>query len=194
MSELAPQIAELQDQFAAIKAEAPELVERLSEAQFNWHPSEKSWSIAECLQHLNIVGERYACVLEEVLENPEVRSRTGSGPFELGWLGKWMVQTAEPPPKHRFQAPRSYRPAHGQPFTAVMPTFLHLQDQLSLLAGRANELDLGRIKARGLGLKSRLNLYATFAWIAAHERRHVWQAWQVRRHAAFPPHLTGRGY
>jgi rubrerythrin len=29
-------------------------------------------------------------------------------------------------------------------------------------------------------------LHITFAWIAANERRHLWQARQVRGHAGFP--------
>ncbi len=33
-------------------------------------------------------------------------------------------------------------------------------------------------RSRGLG--------QWFAFLAAHERRHLWQAWQVRRHPEFP--------
>jgi hypothetical protein len=39
--------------------------------------------------------------------------------------------------------------------------------------------------ATGLG-PVKLNLHVTFAGIVAHERRHLWQARQVRNHAAFP--------
>jgi hypothetical protein len=48
-------------------------------------------------------------------------------------------------------------------------------------------LDLARVKAPAPGLGPvKLNLHITFAWIAAHERRHLWQARQVRGHAGFP--------
>jgi hypothetical protein len=191
-SPLAPQLAELRSQFAAVKAEASELVDGLKESQFNWRPDPRRWSMAECLLHLNIVGDRYVRLLEKTLEDPGVRGRVGQGPFAHGVLGKWILTNTEPPPKRKLKAPRSFTPAYGQPITAVLPTFRHVQEQLALLLEQANGLDLERIKIRALGLGPvRVNLYVAFAWIAAHERRHLWQARQVRNHAAFPPAQRG---
>ena len=186
-SPLTPQLAELRSQFAAAKAEASELVDGLKESQFNWRPDPRRWSMAECLLHLNIVGDRYVRLLEKILEDPGARSRTGQGPFVYGALAKWILSNTEPPPKRKFKAPRSFTPAYGQPITAVLPTFRHVQEQLALLLEQANGLDLDRIKVKAPGLGPvRFNVYVTFAWIAAHERRHLWQARQVRNHAGFP--------
>ena len=55
---LPPRLAELQMQFAAVKADSSELVNGLKESQFNWRPNPQSWSMAECLLHLNMVGDR----------------------------------------------------------------------------------------------------------------------------------------
>lgn len=187
LSASTPELAELQRQFAAAKDEACALVNGLKESQFNWRPGPHSWSMAECLLHLNIVGERYAHVLEQVLEKARTQGRAGQGPFGYGWLGKWILGNTEPPPKRTFKAPRSFTPAYGQPLTAVMPTFMHLQDQLARRIEQADGLDLAHIKVPAPGMGPlRFNLYLTFAWIAAHERRHLWQARQVRDHAGFP--------
>lgn len=184
---LAPELAELDRQFAALKAEASEIVNGLKESQFNWRPDAHSWSMAECLLHLNIVGDRYVHVLEKTLAEARARGLVGQGPFGYGWLGKWILANTEPPPKRKFKAPRSFTPSYGQPITAVLPTFLHLQEQLALQLEQANGLDLARVKAPAPGLGPvKLNLHITFAWIAAHERRHLWQARQVRGHAGFP--------
>lgn len=187
MSTLTPELAELARQFAAAKNEASSLVSGLKESQFNWRPDPRSWSMAECLLHLNIVGDRYVHVLEKTLAEATAQDHTGHAPLRHGWLGKWILANTEPPPKRKFKAPRSFTPAYGQPITAVLPTFLHLQEQLALQLEQADGLDLARIKAPAPGLGPvRLNLYVTFAWIAAHERRHLWQARQVRNSAAFP--------
>lgn len=187
MSTLTPELAELDRQFAALKAEASELVNGLNESQFNWRPGPRSWSIAECLQHLNMVGDRYVHLLEQALAEALARGLMGPGPFRYGWLGKWLLANTEPPPKRKGKAPRSFTPAYGQPITAVLPTFLHLQGQLALQLAQANGLDLARVKVPAPGLGPvKLNLHITFAWIAAHERRHLWQARQVRGHAGFP--------
>lgn len=184
---LRPELSELQRQIAAVKADAPDLVNGLKEAQFNWRPDSASWSIAECLLHLNIIGERYVRVLEPVLEEAAARGTRGQGSFRHGLLSRWILDNTEPPPRQKFKAPRSFKPAWGQPINAVLPTFLHLQDQLTRLIEQSNGLDLLRVKVPAPGLGPvRLNLYVTLAWIAAHERRHLWQARRVRNHAAFP--------
>jgi hypothetical protein len=187
MSALTPELAELARQFAAAKGEASSLVSGLWESQFNWRPDPRSWSMAECLLHLNIVGDRYVHVLEKTLAEASAQGRTGQGPLRHGRLARWILENTEPPPRRKFKAPRSFTPSSGQPITAVLPTFLHLQEQLALQLEQASGLDLARIKAPAPGLGPvRLNLYLTFAWIAAHERRHLWQARQVRNRAAFP--------
>ena len=192
-TQLNPQLAELVAQFAAVKAEASELVHGLKESQFNWRPAPHRWSMAECLLHLNIVGDRYVRLLEKAIEQTAARGRVGRGPFAYGFLGQRLLARTEPPPKRKRRAPRSFTPAYGQPITAVLPTFRHIQEQLALLLEQTNGLDIGSIKVRAPGLgPMRLNLYVTFAWIAAHERRHLWQARQVRNHPKFPAQQGGR--
>jgi hypothetical protein len=184
---LAPEIADLRHQFISIRSDASELVSGLKESQFNWRPNPQSWSMAECLLHLNMVGERYAKELEKVLEDPRVRARTGRGPFEHGPFARWMLAGTEPPPKSKSKAPRSFRPAYGQPLNAVMPTFFHLQDRLVRLVEQSDGLHLHKIRVPAPGMGPvRFNLHSTFSWIAAHERRHLWQARQVRQQPAFP--------
>lgn len=186
MPTLTPELVELDRQFAAAKAAASELVGPLNYAQFNWRPGPLGWSIAECLLHLNIVGHRYVRLIEPALDQARARGLIGSGPFAHGMLGKWILSNTEPPPKRKFKAGRSFIPPDDQPITAVLPTFAHLQEQLSQQLAQASGLDLARVKVRAPGMPLRFNLLLTFAWIAAHERRHLWQACQVRSHPGFP--------
>jgi hypothetical protein len=187
-SALAPGLAELDRQFAAAKEEASHLVDGLDESQFNWRPGAYNWSMAECLLHLNIVGDRCVHMLEMAMADARGRGRLADGPFGYGWLSKWILTHTEPPSRHKFKAPRAFAPVcGGQPITAVLPTFTHLQEQLSRQLEQARGLDLARIKVPAPEARPlRFNLQFTFTWIAAHERRHLWQARQVRNHAAFP--------
>jgi hypothetical protein len=185
---LPPELAELDRQFAAAKAQASQLVEGLNEPQFNWRPDPRSWSISECLQHLNMVGGRCVHTLDMVLTDARVRGVVGHGPFRCGWLGKRMITHTEPPSMHKYQAPRAFTPVHGQPVTAVLPTFRHLQEQLARHLEQASGLDLARIKMRAPEAPLlRFNVHVALSWIAAHERRHLLQARKVRNHVAFPP-------
>jgi hypothetical protein len=130
-SSLPPALGDLDRQFAAAKAEATELVHGLEESQFNWRPDRHSWSMSECLLHLNMVGDRCVQMLESTLTDARARGRVGHGPVGYGWLGKWIIAHTEPPSKHKYKAPRAFTPVCGQPITAVLPTFGHLQEQLS---------------------------------------------------------------
>jgi hypothetical protein len=184
---LSPELAELDRQFAAANVAASELVKGLQESQFNWRPDRHSWSMAECLLHLNMVGDRCVQILETTLADARARGRVGRGPFGYGWLGQWIIARTEPPSKHKYRAPRAFTPANGQPITAVLPTFQHLQEQLARQLEQASGLDLAHIRVPAPEMRLlRFNLQVTFAWIAAHERRHLWQARDVRHHAAFP--------
>jgi hypothetical protein len=80
----------------------------------------------------------------------------------------------------KVSAPRRFVPVHGQPLTAILPTFLHLQRMLQIQLERAAGLDLARVKVPTPILSvMKLGLGATFAQIAAHERRHLAQARRV---------------
>ena len=131
-------------------------------------------------------GRPLCALLEKALADARARGLEGQAPLGYGWLGKWILANTEPPPKRKSKAPRAFTPAYGQPITAVLPTFLHLQEQLALQLEQASGLDLARVKVPAPMGPLRFNLHLTFAWIAAHERRHLWQARQVLNHAEFP--------
>jgi hypothetical protein len=69
-------IEELRDyyeQFENINEDAAELSATLNDAQFNWRPSPKRWSISECLSHLNTADRLDVPALQEAIERPRRR-------------------------------------------------------------------------------------------------------------------------
>jgi len=168
-------------QFQSIAEQAQELTEGLSEARFNWRPAPDQWSIEECLGHLILVGSQEVIALEDAIRRGKERGITGSGPFSYGPIERYVVRLTEPPVRQPMSAPMRFRPLHGQPVTAVMPTFLHLQNQLMRHTEAAEGLNLRRVKVpTPISRYLRLSLGAMFAQIAAHERRHLEQARLVR--------------
>jgi hypothetical protein len=168
-------------QFSRIQQQASELIAGLDEARFNWRPFAQGWSIEECLAHLIIVGQWEIGAIEAVIDKARKRGLTGHGPFQYSAIDRFLVDQTEPPVRSPLPAPRRFAPLHGQPVTAVMPTFLHLQSQLILLLERAEGLDLRRVKvATPILPVLKMSLGMMFAQIAAHERRHLQQAKRVR--------------
>lgn len=184
---LAPELQDYQRQFEQAKQEAKALVAGLSNRAFVWRPAPDRWSISECLLHLTKAGQGYLPAIDESIAQGRARALTGKGPFQHGWLDRWMLRITEPPVRRRFQAPRQIVPVPDQPVTAVLPTFLHLQDELIRRLSQANGLHLGRLKVISPWNRlMRFSLAAAFALIAAHQRRHLWQAREVRNHPNFP--------
>jgi hypothetical protein len=167
-------------QFEQIKQQAQELTAGLDEAHFNWRPSPLDWSIEECVSHLTMVGQWEIRAIETAIEQARQRGLTGQGPFEYGAIDRYILHQTEPPVRSPLPAPRHFVPLHGQPVTAVMPTFLHVQSQILLQLERADGLDLRRVKvATPISRFLKMSLGMMFAQIAAHERRHLEQARRV---------------
>ncbi|HEY2012428.1 MAG TPA: DinB family protein [Bryobacteraceae bacterium] len=177
----APELAQYRQQFEDVKTQAQELTAGLNEEKFNWRPAPNQWSIEECLAHLIILGQWTVKALETAIDQGHAQGRTGTGPFRYGRLDRFFLKMIEPPVRRKVRAPRHFVPLHGQPITGILPTFLHLQDQLLLLVERAEGLDLARIKvATPISRLYKMSLGMTFASTAAHERRHILQARRVR--------------
>jgi hypothetical protein len=177
----APELDQFHQQFEKVKADARELTEGLDETRFNWKPAPDQWSIEECLAHLIMVGNREVTAIESAIEDGRSRGVKGAGPFEPGPIERLIIELSRPPARLKFDAPRYFQPLHGQPVTAVMPSFLHLQRQFQMQLELADGLNLSRVKvATPISRFLKMSLCGMFAQIAAHERRHLEQARRVR--------------
>ena len=177
-----PQLEDYRQQFERIADEAKELTAGLTEARFNWRPAPGEWSIEECLAHLTAVGTAEIETIERAVEKARAKGLTGTGPFEMPAWERFIIRETEPPVRHAMGAPGRFRPIHGQPITGVLPTFLHLQRQFTIQIELADGLDLRRVKVpTAISSLLKLSLGGTLAIAAAHERRHMAQAWRVRQ-------------
>jgi hypothetical protein len=96
------------------------------------------------------------------------------------------VRTLEPPVKPRFRgkASQSIRPRIAPPLSDAVGQFLASQDEVRAFLRTYADIDLGGVRfpnpfVRGV----RFSLATWLHVIAAHERRHLWQAWRVRQAA-----------
>jgi len=176
-----PELELYRQQFDKIRQEANDLTAGLNEARFNWRPNPASWSIEECLAHLTMVGQWEVVAIETAVEQGRRRGITGKGPFQYSAIDRFLVDQTEPPVRDAMPAAERFVPLHGQPVTAVLPTFLHVQDQLTVQLERAEGLDLRRVKVpTPITRFMKMSLGMMFAQVAAHERRHLAQARRVR--------------
>jgi hypothetical protein len=184
--DLVEELHDYYEQIENIQEDAQELTAPLSDAQFNWRPSPKQWSISECLAHLNVTAGLDLPVIEAGIERGRAAGMTGQGPFRYGFFSRWFVGFMDAPPKFRVRAPKVYQPQAGLLKHQVVPEFLSLRGRMLELVVEANGLDLAAIKVRSPAGPVKFGLGQRLALLAAHDRRHLWQAWQVRKNRNFP--------
>jgi DinB family protein len=179
-------VAELRDAFEAAKADARELTAGVSEAAFNWRRAPGAWSIAECVDHLNVVGRKSLRAVDRAIEKGRREGVLGAGPFRYGLLEGWYVRSLAPPPMFRVKTPAAFVPASDVRRDEALAAFLALQDELQERLAQTEGLDLRRLKIPSPVRYLKLSLGKAFEGVAAHQRRHLWQARQVKADPAFP--------
>lgn len=186
----APLVKDLQEyrrQVEAVMEDARDLLAGLSEAGFNWVRAPGHWSIAECLDHLTVTNRELIEAMKLAVNDARNRGLTGSGPFRYGMIGNMIVRSMEPPVKMKFKAPKIFKPRFNQSLEATARDFFAVHDEVLRLIEEANGLNLARIKvASPVTRLFKLSLGQVFGLIATHDRRHLWQARQVKSDAAFP--------
>lgn len=159
----------------------------LSDAQANWQPSETAWSVGQCLDHLARANTVYTAALLTAVTDPRAERKSRRAPIQPAWFSRFFIRTIEPPPKRRHGAPAKIVPASRTSGEAALWAFLESQEQVRTVIRRSAGLDLNRIRFRNpfIGFL-RFTVGTGLLVIAAHERRHLWQAGQVLQSAAFP--------
>jgi hypothetical protein len=173
-------------QLTSVAQDLPGIITRLSDAQFNWQPAADRWSIGQCIEHLNITTERYIPVVRQAMLDARAAGRLAPGPFALGVVERWFVLAQEPPVRRGFRTPKAFVAARQLDYDATLARWNRLQEQLADCIRASEGLDLAAIRVRSQFAPIKFTLNGTFAVLLAHERRHLWQAREVRKHHAFP--------
>ena len=181
---LPPDLQALDDAFDAAERDARAVAAGLSESQGTWQPQPGAWSVAECLDHLATANRVYLAAMEPSAARARSAGRLRRGPAEPGVVGRWFARYLEPPAHAVFKtkAPRKIRPRPSPPLHDAIAAFLASQKDVRAFIRTYAGIDLAGVRfpnpfIRGVRFSLATGLHVT----AAHERRHLWQAWRVRR-------------
>ena len=182
---LAPEIDRFRSQFEQLSAEADALTTPLTDEQFTWRPSQDSWSVAECLDHLNATARVYLPSLDEGISDAIRRGVYGEGPFKYNWLGRLSVRFSDL--RVRLKATDDVQPGPGRTRREILSAFRAYQVQYIDRLRQANGVDLARARVR-MPVSSwiRIPLGSGFALMISHSRRHLAQARRVIESENFP--------
>ena len=183
---LPSELRDVHEQIEDVRGQLQQLMFGVNEAAFLWRPEPNHWSISECLMHLNTTAALYISAIDRAIG----AGQPASGGEELprrGFLGRWMLNTLEPPVTRRFKAPGAFAPNEPKPLDQVVPEFIRYQDEVQQRLAVAKGFDLWRTKVKSPAVPLlRFSLGEPFAIITAHERRHLAQAEEVKNSPDFP--------
>jgi len=179
-------IAALERAFAAAEQDALALAHGLSDAHGTWRADPGSWSVAECLDHLATSNRVYLRAMQPPADRALTDGRRRRGPAQPGLAGGWFVRLLEPPVRKllRVTAPQPIRPRPSPPLADALEQFVASQREVVTFLRTYADIDLAGVGfpnpfVRGV----RFSLATGLHVVAAHERRHLWQAWRVRQAA-----------
>ena len=173
-------------QFDAIAQDAANLVTGLDDQCGSWRATAESWSVAQCLEHLAASNRAYLHPMQDAARESRAQRGLRLWPSIPGLLGHWFASSMEPPAKalSKAKAPTAIRPRGDLTVQEAFQDFLASHHQVETFLSESSSLDLNRVSfrnpfIRGLSFSVASGLHI----IAAHDRRHLWQAWQIRRSA-----------
>ncbi|WP_166920443.1 DinB family protein [Flavobacterium poyangense] len=154
----------------ALKAESNEVL--------NYRINSKSWSILECLEHLNLYGRFY---LPEITGQIQKNNSKQEDYFKSGWLGNYFAKSMLPKEKlNKMKTFKSMNPINSKLDKVVIDDFINQQIEMLELLNQARVVSLAKTKtAISISKGIRLKLGDTFRIVIYHNQRHIAQAERV---------------
>ena len=187
MSELPPDLQIFHDAMDAADREAESIAAKVTDEGFFWQPDEgRRWSIALCLDHLTMSNTIYGAAMRGAVDRARSAGWTRRGPAKPGFFGRKFAESLEPPVKRRTKNPAKITPRPLGDRAEILRQYHAAHDDVRKLIVDAAGLDINRATFPNpfIGIV-RVKVSTALQIIAAHDRRHLWQAEQVRRLKGF---------
>lgn len=185
MSEMHPDLARIIAEFDAAQARLQQLAESVDETTWTTRPAKGDWSIDECVAHITLTNARFVPILEEAADRAPLWSDGPEGrePRPLrrdlaGWFLSWMM---EPPVRFRLPTGSAFLPPAPASRSTTLADFDATQARLRERLVALDGYDISTLRITSpFNAALRYSAWSAVCILAAHERRHLWQAERVR--------------
>ena len=149
----------------------------LSVDQLRWRPRSGSWSIAASLDHLNRTFDYYLPKIQEAVERGRgMKNRERNVTFTES--EEMFIRRVEPPVTEPMSAPWPVVPGLAADPDQIVEQFPLLRAQFKKIVRSIPEFDTG-VSIRDSIHPPVQSLGGVIVFLAAHERRHLWQVQQI---------------
>ncbi len=143
--------------------------------RLNAKPSNESWSVLECIEHLNLYGRFY---IPEITARLKSASPSKNNSFEPGRLGNYFAKAMRPSPKMKaIKTFKSMNPNGSLLDSTTLDEFVNQQNDILKLLIQARQVDLAKTKTSiSISRFIKLRLGDTLRVLVFHNLRHIEQA------------------
>jgi len=150
----------------------------LSPAQWNFKPDEKTWSVAECAEHIAVSEDVIFGYVAKFVEAP-------AAPDKKSAVTDDYILTAVVDRSHKFQAPEALRPTHRFATPQEMVDHFKQSREHTIAYVRDTQDDL-RVHFFDHPVLKTMDTYQWILLISAHSQRHTAQLNEVKANPSFP--------
>jgi len=171
----------LRGELEAVVRRSNELVASLDDETLMRRPSPASWSVAEIVEHLSATAATFSRRIRRKLDVATVQQKPSRERPSL--MGDMWRRLVEPPVRVRLKVPAAaLQPGEIVSRDALLARFAETHATLLALLDESDAYDRMRLRIpTPFAKRISVNLLDTFAVLAAHGRRHVWQAERALR-------------
>jgi hypothetical protein len=176
---------------ARIEEDLMGLASALTESQFHAPPRTGGWSVGHCIEHLVLTGQAFVSKWDVALKEAAAKRGDSGGTFRYRWWHREMLRLAEPPYRLKSKTTPPFLPRSRPPMEETLRRFLSMHQELARRLAECRGLDVKQTKVQSPFVSwIWYPLGFSFDLALAHERRHLWQAGQVRRYFMDQPALS----
>ncbi len=139
-----------------------------------WKQNPDSWSILECLEHLNLYGDHYLPEIENQIKTSNTKSETE---FKSGFLGNYFAKSMLPKEKlNKMKTFKDKNPLNAKLDKSVIDKFIEQQVTLLDLLSQSRKVSLNKVRVQtSISRLIKLKLGDTFQFFINHIIRHLKQ-------------------
>lgn len=155
----------------------------LTSEQLNYRAHANSWSILECLEHLNLYGDFYLPEMEQAILQTKTSSSTE---FKSGPLGNYFAELMRAEKVKKMASPKDKNPIHSALSETAILRFEKQTERLRHILLLSEKVSLNDVKCRiSISRFIRLKLGDTLRFYIYHINRHIQQANNIRQSQGF---------
>jgi hypothetical protein len=170
------QLAEVRRGLERVESGIVQLAESASEDAWTRRPPGGGWSAAECVTHLTLTTDSYLRLFAQARAKVPAGAALPSS-YGRGIGGRLLEWILEPPARGKSKTIAEFVPASDAPKSETIASFTRSQRALLDWITSAEDVPMNQMTITSpFNSRLRYNAYAALRVIAAHQRRHLWQA------------------